>query len=208
MMPGGAVPKPITAPLPEGVRAAQLVGLDYNNNALEVLVVWSDRATDACLECGREWPVAVPECPIGVYFVDPSGWQFVESPYQCGGCGRNAYVDWRHTTPQRLLKDAEELARERQRKIDADRERVRARLSEDLRAALRRLAEPLADGESREDREREVTTGTEVEPGVYRALETDLWTAWDYYGLRGPEDIVAVDETDLDAEDSARDEGN
>jgi hypothetical protein len=77
--------------------------------------------------------------------------------------------------------------------LTTERERIRARLRADLRDGLARLAEPLADNESVDDRAAEVSSGTETEPGL--CFEDGQWMAWDYdpAGSGGPLTVYASD---------------
>lgn len=69
---------------------------------------------------------------------------------------------------------------------------IRRGLAEDLTATLARYDEPLDEDETRQDREDETTTGSDVSPGIYR--DGDEWYAWAYEPLGGEPVSVAASE--------------
>jgi hypothetical protein len=191
--------------LPAGTHAAVLHGRDVvTGDQLARLVVWADRPYDRCPGCDE--PVSrVVECPVGLNTGAGQGGRLEEWSKQ-HGCGEWLAVDWEEVTSSAatgevttadVVAAATELAASLAAAIDKERGCLRARLREDLAWALARLAEPLADGETSEDREEEVRTGSEVDPGVYR--EGDGWLAWGY-DPDGSGDPITVHAKELTAE--------
>jgi hypothetical protein len=93
-----------------------------------------------------------------------------------------------------ILHAAEKLAVQLNYEIGDQRQRIEKDLQKDLQHALARLAEPLADDETLDDRADEVTNGNETEPGVYR--DGDQWLAWTY-DPAGSGDCITVYAQDL-----------
>lgn len=142
------------------------------------VVVWVDRSYDQCPRCCQPIPVVVDNCPV---FLNAGK---IEEWSQQHSCGYRLSVRWMEVTERSgedptdddVLRVAAALTAERQEDISDACEAIRAGLRRELRAALVRRDEPLADGETPEDRAYKITTGSEVEPGVYRI--GDDWVAW------------------------------
>jgi hypothetical protein len=154
-------------------------------DALARAVVWADRPYDCCPRCGE--PVnRVVDCPVGLNTGAGQGGRLEEWSKQ-HGCGRWLAVTWwevtgsgaaGEVTPDDVVAAATELAASLAGAIDKERGRLRAKLHRELAWASARLAEPLEDGETFEDRAEEVRTGSKIDPGVYQ--EGGTWCAWDY----------------------------
>lgn len=82
-------------------------------------------------------------------------------------------------TSDQVLAAARELADRRAVEIGTQATSIENDLRADLRAALAALDEPLADGETMEDRIEDVSSGSETEPGVY-CDDDGRWQAWEY----------------------------
>ncbi|MGW2654363.1 hypothetical protein ACWC1D_12015 [Streptomyces sp. NPDC001478] len=102
------------------------------------------------------------------------------------GCGQWLDALWEpvrgvgggyEATPDGVLRVAAELLERLNSARRARRERIRACLRMELTAALHRLDEPLKEGDTPEERAEEVTTGNEIEPGIYRDGD---WLIWAY----------------------------
>ncbi|MEV0732346.1 hypothetical protein [Polymorphospora sp. NPDC050346] len=192
--------------LPKGIYARVLGGRDVRGVYVARVVVWADRPYDRCPSCGQAVQMN-SDCPVGLNLGEAGG-QLQEHDKQ-HGCGEWLTVDWDEVTgtskpdsddeivpgigPADVVAAAEQLAEVTRGKRADGRARLEQRLRDDLAAALDRLAEPLAAGETDQDRADEARTGSEVEPGVYR--EGDLWLAWDY--APGTDDVVTVTADDL-----------
>jgi hypothetical protein len=192
--------------LPAGTHATVLTGRDVVSGLqLAYPVVWADRPYDTCPRCGQPVARVVGQCPVMLNTGAGQGGQIQEYSQQ-HGCGQWLSVDWSEVPASDRLSDVTEddvaasartFATRLAEAITLRRERIRRRLREDLEEALGRLAEPLDDDETEQDRARDVRTGSEVEPGVYS--EGGEWVAWDY-DPDGSGDTIAVRESDLAAQ--------
>jgi hypothetical protein len=192
-----------TLDLPTGTHAAVLTGHDVvSGEQLAYPVVWADRPYDTCPRCRQPVARVVEQCPVMLDTGARQGGQILEYSKQ-HGCGEWLSVDWDEVRASDRLADitdddvaaaARLLAARLAETIASKRDHIRMRLREDLQDALRRLAEPLEDDETAEDRTDEVRTGSEVEPGIYQ--EGGEWVAWDY-DPAGSGDTIAVHESDL-----------
>jgi hypothetical protein len=209
--------------LPAGVHAAVLTGRDVvTGEPLARAVVWADGIESTCPQCGQ--PVGMLEelCPVVLNCGAGLGGQLLDRDRR-HGCGLWLAVSWQEVVAARedtdpagevapgilgeaVLDAARELADQRRQQIAQARAATTERLRADLAEALARLGEPLQDGETPQDRAEEVSTGSEVVPGVYREpgvpgdAEGDpggVWVAWDYEP--GGTDPISVYATDLTA---------
>ncbi len=191
--------------IPAGIHTTVLTGRDIvTGESLAYSIVWADRTYNRCPRCHQ--PVnSVTDCPVILNVGAGQGGQIEETSKQ-HGCGEWLAISWREigggqdATEQDIVTAAAELATERTQEIDDDRARRAGELREELRTALRRLREPLASGETEEDRTDEVRTGSETEPGIDR--DGDTWLAWDCDPSGDGEPIVV---TDRDIAGDARD---
>ncbi len=191
--------------IPAGTYAAVLTGRDVvSGEQLAYPVVWADRPHDTCPRCGHPVARMVEQCPVMLDTGAGQGGQIQEYSKQ-HGCGEWLSVDWDEVRTDDRLADltgvdvvaaARALAARLAETIASERVCIRGRLGEELEDVLRRLAEPLEDDETAEDRADEVRTGSEVEPGVYQ--EDGEWVAWDY-DPDGSGDTIAVNQSDLAA---------
>ncbi|MFD7866016.1 hypothetical protein [Streptomyces sp. NPDC059783] len=143
------------------------------------IVVWTDRPYNACPSCGQQ-------VPRDVSLLVQLNRGSLEPFSQQHGCGQWLDALWEpvrgagegyEATPDGVLRVAAELLdRLNSARVDR-RERIRARLRRELTAALHRLDEPLKEGETSEGRAEEVTTGNEIDPGIYRDGD---WLIWAY----------------------------
>ncbi|MFE6274087.1 hypothetical protein ACFVQ9_35460 [Streptomyces goshikiensis] len=179
--------------MPEHVSGVVL-RTEHNGCVFERVVMWADRPTAECPNCHQ--PVSVtPDCPVAL---DGLEWHDLDQQH---GCGRWLEVDSvvlpvegsSPSAARMTAAGAELLAAWHERQTKAVLA-VEHRLRSDLRTALDGLRTPLGDGESREEREEQATTGDEVTPGVYREL--DGWVAWDH-DPRGGDDPLLVREAEL-----------
>lgn len=192
------------AELPAHIHATVLKGRDIvTGELLAYLVMWADRPYDTCPLCREPVSATVGDCPVQLDTGAGQGGAIREWDKQ-HGCGQWLDVDWRQVTADggevtdaNVRAAAADLLTKRQQRIaDALRE-IEAELRKDLTGALARLAEPL-DNETAEDRVDEVTTGSEVEPGVY--LDDGEWLAWAYPPvIRGGDGTITVYASDLAA---------
>jgi hypothetical protein len=192
--------------LPAGTHAAVLTGRDVvSGEQLAYPVVWADRAYAACPLCGQPVARVVEECPVLLDTGACQGGRIEEWSKQ-HGCGEWLPVDWDQVpagdpvsdvTEDDVVAAARMLAARLAGAITAERGRIRERLLAELRDVLRRLAEPLEDGETSEDRAEQVGTASEASPGVYE--EDGEWIAWDY-DPAGNSETIAVDASDLAAQ--------
>lgn len=163
-------------PLPAHTHAETLTGTDRHTGlTVTKVVVWADRSYDLCPRCLEPVP-AVVECPVRLN-TDSRPGGLVEEVTQIHTCGRWLCVDWDEVTADDVATEAARLAARRQQHITGARQRIEARLRQDLTGALARLAEPLGADETDEDRQREVSTGSETIPGVYYVPGAG-WIAW------------------------------
>jgi hypothetical protein len=194
--------------LPLGTHAIVLTGRDVvTGEQLAYPVVWADRSDSTCPRCGQPVAQVVAECPVGLNTGAGQDGQ-IEELSQQHGCGEWLSVDWAEVsatgplvdpTEDDVLATARELAARLADDLTTQRERIRARLRVDLRDGLARLAEPLAEDETAEDRAAEVSAGNETEPGLY--LEDGQWLAWDY-DPDGSGDTITVYASEITAEDN------
>jgi len=187
----------VTVKLPPGIHAEILAGRDIvTGGHLAYAIVWADRVGDTCPQCGQPVARVIDRCPV---LLDTGAGQggAIEEWSKQHGCGEWLSVDWftaADTSGAAISLCAEALAVAHAEEIRDGRQKIRRRLERNLREALARLAEPLENGETAEDREHEVTTGGEVEPGVFR--EGSGWLAWDY-DPAGDEEGITVRASDL-----------
>lgn len=190
-------------PLPPHTHAQLLTARDVvDGSQLTHVAVWADRHYDRCPRCHQHINID-PGCPVILNAGAGQGGATQETSQQ-HGCGYWLNVlfdtvavdddDDTAVVEHRILDAAKDLATGRGARIEAARDNITAALREDLAAAIERLGEPLEDGETREDREREVLGGTETEPGVYReAGEPRVWA----YGPVDDGDPIIVTAADL-----------
>ncbi|MEV5573313.1 hypothetical protein AB0L06_24990 [Spirillospora sp. NPDC052269] len=167
--------------LPDGFRATVLAGTD-GQGPLEIPVVWAERLYTLCPFCDEPLP---PEdgCPVAI---DPAGdGGSVIDIQRLHPCGQEIEVEWE--VPAEKVDDPREWI-----------ERVALKLAVEQWTELLRSAVLLAFlgmatrkrfGETLAEREAELTTGSETEPGVYQCPK-DGWVAWGY--VPGGEDSGAV----------------
>jgi hypothetical protein len=189
--------------LPLGVHYTALSDRDIvTGEMLTRGIVWTDRPYDRCPRCHEPVNREVIGCPVTLNGGAHQGGQ-LEMWSQQHGCGYWLKVEWAEvagTGPDGQITDddvaaaAEDIADALREAIDAERERVRIGLLEDLSLALARLADPLDEDEMPKDRAEEVRTGSEISPGVY--LEDGRWVAWDY-DPDGSGDTVSVTANDV-----------
>lgn len=188
-----------TLDLPAGTHARLLTGRDVVTGLqLAYPVIWADRPYDRCPRCDQPVARVVDQCPVTLDTGAGQGGRIGEWDQQ-HGCGEWLGVAWAEVdgdpTEDDVVTAARQLAEGLAEAIAGQRASVRARLAQDLREAMGRLAEPLEDGETAEERAAEIRTGNEVESGIY--LEDGSWVAWDY-APAGDGDTIAVHEADLD----------
>ncbi len=82
-------------------------------------------------------------------------------------------------TVDAVLAAARQLADRRATEIGAQAESIEKDLRDDLRKTLAALAEPLADGETMDERIEELSSGSETAPGVY-CDDDGRWQAWEH----------------------------
>jgi hypothetical protein len=193
--------------LPAGTHAAVLTGRDIvSGQMLAYPVVWADRPYGTCPRCGQPVARVVGECPVMLDTGAGLGGQILEWDKQ-HGCGEWLSVSWQEVHSASpggdpgepdTLAAAAELAAALAAEVSAERDQIRVRLRGELQEALTRLAGPLDDGETPEDRAAEVRTGSEVGPGVYLEYGGH-WLAWDY-DPGGSGEAVTVSAEDLDGQ--------
>lgn len=190
--------------LPAGTHATVLAGRDVvTGEDLAYPVVWADRSYGACRRCAQPvaWEV---DCPV-VLNVGAGQGGAIEPLSQQHGCGEWLSVDWTEldqgASEADVVAAAGRLAAGLAAEIDTARASVRAGLCRDLEGALARLAEPLGEGETPEDRAEEVCSGSDTGPGVY--CEGGRWVAWDYdpAGIYRPDADSACDTITVTVED-------
>ena len=120
---------------------------------------------DLALRAGIRW-----QCP------EPCRWMNREEDRQCGGCGRERGIcaACAYDPEGGVTSCCKPGARCGNYRSEA------ARLAR-YRAAYTRITGHRHDGETADDREREVTTGSETGPGMYfDGGGSGEWIAWDY----------------------------
>jgi hypothetical protein len=190
-----------TLDLPRGTHAAVLSGRDVvTGERLAYPVVWADRPYDTCPGCGQPVNRVVERCPVVLNPGAAQGGRIEEWDKQ-HGCGQWLSVAWQRvggrsgeTTEQDILDAAGQLADVLAEQVDAAYTRLKARLSADLAEALERLAGPLRDGETHDERVEQLRTGSQIEPGI--DIDQGTWLAWDYHP-DGSGDVVTVTDADL-----------
>lgn len=188
--------------LPAHSHATMLTGRDMTTGLpLAYPVVWADRPYDTCPRCGQPVPGVVENCPALLNTGAGQGGAIQEWDQQ-HGCGEWLAVSWCEVKPAgdevteaEIQAAAEELSAEWQREVTAKTSRIVAALRKELAVALARLAEPLDEDETIEDRDEEVRTGSETQPGVYR--EDGEWLAWSYPPVQDGSDSITVYASDL-----------
>lgn len=183
--------------LPAGTHAAVLRDVGNSGPYPPQIVVWTDRPYQACPLCRQPVQPDMSGHPLQL-----NGW-FVEPFSQQHGCGQWLDFRWEvvagtgdggQETADDVLRLAEELAGALEESSGHEREQTRRRLRGELGAALERLAEPLEEGQTPQDRAEEVRTGSASDPGVY--CDGGQWLAWDY-GPGDAEDLVEVFEHEV-----------
>ncbi|MEE1737007.1 hypothetical protein PUR49_10905 [Streptomyces sp. BE147] len=183
------------------IRGARAAVLDTAQPALwsPMIAVWTDRAGVNCPQCFQ--PVRqdmTDHCPVPL---DQGELRLLDQTHHCGQWLDVTYAEVRGTGDggEITVADIERTARTLAERLSDERAHLRdrrtTRLRRELQAALVRLAEPLGEGETTDDREEEVSTGTDVEPGVFRE-HGDEWQAWDCDPVELHE-TLAVYEEDL-----------
>ena len=170
-----------TVELPEGIYATVLAD-DLGAPWGPEIVVWGDRWYNTCPTCDEEVTQSMEDdCPVTLKQGDFLGCN------QEHRCGDWLSVLWEgvgsglRATGADVLCVARAIEQDRDDRQEADRERVRKQVRTDLANAVRRLAEPLRPGETKEDREAEVTTGQVRDPeGIAVDASTGLLMAWAY----------------------------
>lgn len=200
--------------LPARIHATVLTGRDVTNGeTLTYPVVWADRLYDTCPRCDQPVNRVVNTCPAVLDTGAGTGGQILEWDQQ-HGCGEWLAVSWQQVrsdaaepTVEDVKAAADQLAATVAADLATERRRLTKQLRTELQDALTRLAEPLADGETAEDRRREIQTGHQGEPGVdYEPTfpgpgQTATWHAWDF-DPDGSGEAIMVTEDDLRAEDT------
>ncbi|MEU1824221.1 hypothetical protein ABZ502_17560 [Streptomyces abikoensis] len=182
--------------LPRGVHAAVLSDSAGPTDVwCPRIVVWANRSHSRCPGCGQ--PVAQDlsqDVPVSLNRGELQ-------PYsQQHPCGEWLSILWSEVsgTGEVTVVDVERAAHQLAAEVDNEHVRLRAaveaQLRQDLKQALQRLAEPLAHQETREDREDEVRTGSDVEPGVYRG---EQWLAWAFDPTGISSEPITVTERNL-----------
>lgn len=171
--------------LPPGIHATILTGMDASTStAVAVGIVWADRTYRQCGTCQQPVRDAGDTCPVTLDGIgQPEEWSQRHSDIG-GYCGVWQPIIWAEcggTSDGEILAAATALAARRGDALAEGRAEITATLTAGLTRALARLAEPLADGETAEDRAAEVTTGRDDLPGVYfDQFGSGEWIAWDY----------------------------
>jgi hypothetical protein len=190
--------------LPPSTHVTTLTGIDVvTGEDLSYTVVWADRPYHDCPRCYEPVGETVDGCPAYLNTGAGAGGTLQDQSPQ-HGCGLRLAVDWTHVEPasdEAVLGAAEELAQRRTGAVDDRMKAIEQELRTQLAAALARLAEPLMDGETVDDREYEVRTGGDATPGIYRDSD-GTWLAWDYSPVDA-ETTVTVFDTDLVGDSSA-----
>ncbi|MER5985756.1 hypothetical protein [Streptomyces sp. NPDC001787] len=182
------------------IRGTHAAVLDAAQPALQppTIAVWTDRARANCPGCRQ--PVAqdmADSCPVTLdqWELRPS-----DQTHHCGEWLSVLYAQVKGTgygcevAVADIERTARSLAEDLSEERNHLRDRTTARLRRELQEALTRLAEPLSGGETDEERADEVSTGTDMEPGVIH--QHGKWLAWD----RDPVELyetLTVDEQDL-----------
>ena len=196
--------------LPPGVHYTTLTDRDaVTGGTLTRGIVWTDRPYDRCPQCHEPCRREIDTCPVNLNGGAYQGGRLEEWSQQ-HGCGQWLAVLWEEVagtgedgevTDDDINSAAAAAAEWLREAIDGERQRLRQSLTEDLALTLQRLAEPLDEDETAEDRAEDVRTGHEASPGVY--LDGDRWVAWDY-DPDGSGDPVTVTATDVLSWASAR----
>lgn len=184
-----------SADLPTGIHHQVLRGTDPMGTAVEAHIVWAERTEDHCPRCHQ--PVDVdPGCPAVLDAKACQGGQVLTRD-MAHQCGEWLSVPWAAVEgPGDIAETAAQLAAERESAAAAAVEAIRDALRVDLRDALARLGEPLEDGETRDDREDEVATGSEMYPGVWQS-SPGVWEAWAPLPIEAEGECVIVTPEDL-----------
>lgn len=174
--------------LPPNVHAKLLQACDPQGVDVANVLLWIDRPFNTCPRCGQPIDQDLTGQPPAT--LDNTGLTMAFS--QQHGCGEWLTVDWDDTdtddaTVEGVLAAAAKLVADRDAEIVKLRAAVTATLDLQLRDAAVRLAEPLEDGETFEERLEDVCTGNEVEPGVF--MDGDVLAAWAYDPAGDPEPI-------------------
>jgi hypothetical protein len=194
-----------TLNLPAGTHATTLHARDVvTGETLTEVVVWTDLSSGRCPRCDQ--PVRrEPDCPLHLNGGAGQGgaletWdhmhgcgQWLEPPSEAvRGTGENGEV-----TEEDVLAVARGLAERLAEAHDERRAKIRRRLRRELTDALARLAEPLDDDETTEDRAEEVRSGDDMQPGVYH--DGHQWVAWDFDPAGGEGEYLEVTENEVRA---------
>ncbi len=171
--------------LPTGTHAETITGVDSDGAHVEYLIVWRDRPFDLCPRCHETVARVIDAPPV---LINPGyvGGQLDQLDLQ-HGCGCWLTVHWEQADNEI---EAVEIAARMAVDLQAEIERARRTMLADLRSNLTDALALLADGVDPDD----VTTGSEVHPGVYR--EGGRWLAWDF-DPDGSGDTITADEDDL-----------
>ena len=185
--------------LPPHVHATVLTDRDVvSGEDLAYPVLWCDRVYGVCPRCDE--PVdREPDCPVLLNTGVGMGGE-IEEISQEHGCGDWLPVTWAElpagADAEAVEAAAEKMAAQFCLERDDERARIRVQLTKMLRKGLARLAEPLEDGETIEDRRSELGDDDDTEPGLF--FDNGQLTAWDY-DPDGSGDCIKVSESDLAA---------
>ena len=172
--------------LPKGIHATILSARDASTGIMvHTAIVWADRTFWDCPRCTQPIARQVDDCPVTLNGGYPGGQ--VEPFSQQHGCGEWLSADWQECEPEEVVirNTALVMAAGREEEMNTERKAIRDRLETDLRWAITQLAA----GESTAE---EVTTGSDMTPGVYYdEYITREWLAWDY----DPADLPSEDST-------------
>ncbi|MEU4534342.1 hypothetical protein AB0G15_05705 [Streptosporangium sp. NPDC023825] len=158
--------------LPDHTHVADISGTNASHVTVPLWIVWADRPYRLCPNC-KESVQVVPDCPASM---DPSTGE-TQSVNLTHGCGEWLAVRWIAVdSAEKVPEAAEWLEVWHAQDVHAARWVAVQDLTNELRAALARLAEPLVAGETKADREAEIITGRDDTPGIYH--DGDQWLAW------------------------------
>ncbi|MFD7861512.1 hypothetical protein [Streptomyces sp. NPDC059783] len=189
--------------LPEGTYAKVLHDLTGSPQEREAqIVVWTDRPYAVCPRCDQ--PVTHDLSQAAPVQLRQGELEPFDQQHSCGlrlavlWEGVRGTDDHHAVTPDDVLCVARELSEALTATRQSRRDTILSRLREELTEALQRLNEPLAEGETLEERAEDVRTGSETAPGIY--LEDGHWIIWAYDPGRpggSEDDLVVVHETEL-----------
>ena len=197
--------------LPAGIHAC-LYG-EVRPYGISIVAVWADRPSAHCERCGQPSFATTIDDP---WFVFDHHGEPEDAPHQCSNCGAVSGHEWTTVpysddaegrddlvAPGISAAMVEHAAAEMSASLTEARDDLAAEATQEARRdlinALTRLAESLGAGESADDRLAEVSTGSEVDEGVY--FEGGVWMAWVYDPSDNsgdtPTDILTVGHNDL-----------